>query len=343
MELERWTEASVAFRQALEIDSDYPEAAFSLGWIMLLHGNFGEGWPGYEARRRFKGTIWTKLNGPEWRGESLQGKRLLLYGEQANGDSFQFVRFAGVAAAMGAEVILGVWAPLAELFRAMEGDPVVIRHGDRTPPYDFHAPFMSAPFILKMEEKDIPRRVPYLRAEPERVAAWAKRLPQGVFRIGVAWQGSKADPARALPLSALAPLSRVPGVTLISLQKTAGLEQLANLPQGMVVETLGSDFDAGPDAFLDSAAVMMNLDLIVSIDTGLAHLAGALGRPLWILLKHVPEWRWMLDRSDSPWYPTARLFRQKEPGDWSAIVEEAAGELERLVGARGPRDDNSAI
>jgi ADP-heptose:LPS heptosyltransferase len=136
-------------------------------------------------------------------------------------------------------------------------------------------------------------------------------------------------------------LSRVPGVTLISLQKTDGLEQLKELPSGMQVETLGPDFDAGPDAFLDTAAVMMNLDLIVTIDTAIAHLAGALGQPVWIALKRVPDWRWMLERSDSPWYPTARLFRQRQNGEWAPVIEEMADALVQLVTAKTAKAESS--
>ncbi len=213
---------------------------------------------------------------------------------------------------------------------------MIVRHGEATPEFDYHAPIMSVPFILGLDEKQIPGQipddVPYLRADAARIAAWKARLPQSAFRIGIAWQGSKADPERWVPLAEFAPLSRVPGVTLISLQKTDGLDQLAELPAGMTVETLGPDFDAGPDAFLDTAAVMMNLDLIVSIDTGIAHLAGALGRPVWIALKYHPDWRWLLDRKDSPWYPTARLFRQRQKGEWGPVMEEIAAELASLVG-----------
>jgi tetratricopeptide (TPR) repeat protein len=334
MQLERTTEAIVCLRHALELREDNPEAAWNMSCLSLLHGDFIAGWNYYEARRIQKGTLWTRLDGPEWRGEPLAGKKLLLYGEQAFGDAFQYVRFVRFAAEMGAEVILGMWAPLVALFGDMEEKPAIVRHGDPVPAYDFHLPLMSVPWALKLQPKDFATNRPYLRADPRRVETWERGLPQSTFRVGLAWQGSKSDPERWIRLAELAPLGRIPGVTLIALQKKDGLDQLAGIPADMHVVTLGPDFDAGPDAFMDTAAVMMSLDLVISIDTGVAHLAGALGRPLWIMLKRVPEWRWLLDRADSPWYPTARLFRQRKTGEWGPVIEDVAGELARLVATR---------
>ncbi len=334
MQLERTTEAIACLRHALELREDNPEAAWNMGCLLLLHGDFIAGWNYYEARRVQKGTLWTRLEGPEWRGEPLAGKKLLLYGEQAFGDAFQYVRFVRFAAEMGAEVILGMWAPLATLFSDMEEKPMIVRHGDPVPAYDFHLPLMSVPWVLKLRPKDFATKRPYLRADPRRVETWERGLPRSTFRVGLAWQGSKSDPERWIRLAELAPLGRIPGVTLIALQKKDGLDQLAGIPDDMHVVTLGPDFDAGPDAFMDTAAVMMSLDLVISIDTGVAHLAGALGRPLWIMLKRVPEWRWLLDRADSPWYPTARLFRQRTTGEWGPVIEDVAGELARLVATR---------
>ena len=346
MQLGRLPEAITNLRRAVELRGEFPEAAWNLGYLLLLHGNFVEGWRHYESRRIQKGTTWIRLKGPEWRGEPLEGKRLFLYAEQGFGDALQFVRFVRLAARMGAKVMLGVHPPLAELFSTMEERSIIVRHGEPTPAFDYHAPIMSVPFILGLDEKQIPGQipgdVPYLRADPARIAAWNERLPQSRLRVGIAWQGSKADPERWVPLAAFAPLSRVPGVTLISLQKTDGLDQLAELPAGMTVETLGPDFDAGPNAFLDTAAVMMNLDLIVSIDTGIGHLAGALGRPVWIALKYHPDWRWLLDRKDSPWYPTARLFRQRQKGEWTPVIQEIADELISLIGRKSETSEPSA-
>ena len=216
----------------------------------------------------------------------------------------------------------------------------MISAGERVPDFDFRLPLVSAPFRLGFDPNREPAEIPYLSAEPDLVAAWAEQLPARGLRVGIAWQGradTPLDKGRSFPLRALAPLAQVPGVTLISLQQNAGTEQLAELPAGMAVATLGDGFDAGPDGFVDTAAVMASLDLVVTSDTSIAHLAGALGRPVWIALRHVPDWRWMLDRDDSPWYPTARLFRQRRPGDWSEVAERMAAALSAVPGAADRR------
>ena len=233
-------------------------------------------------------------------------------------------------------MLLEVQPSLGGLLGSLEGVKV-IRNGAALPEHDAELPLMSLPHVLGATLETIPREVPYLFAEPARVEAWAKRLPAGQIRIGIVWQGKSTadvDIGRSVPLRSFAPLCRIPGLTLISLQKYDGAEQLAHLPPGMNVETLGAEFDAGSDAFVDCAAVMMNLDLVISSDTAAAHLAGALGRPVWIVLKHVPDWRWMMDREDTPWYPTARLFRQARRDDWDEVFERIAGELARAAAAK---------
>jgi hypothetical protein len=188
------------------------------------------------------------------------------------------------------------------------------------------------PGILGLDATAIPAALPYLAAEPERIARWRQQIDSRPgFKIGVAWQGnpkSSAELGRSAPLTALAPLAAVPGVRLISLQKGPGSEQIWSFPP---IEDLGSRFDAGADAFLDTAAAMQCLDLVVSVDTAPAHLAGALGKPVWIALKHVPDWRWMLGRADSPWYPAARLFRQERAGDWGAVFQQMAEALKQRI------------
>jgi hypothetical protein len=190
---------------------------------------------------------------------------------------------------------------------------------------------MSVPHVLRLP--DVAVDGPYLAAEPERIGRWRDALGGDGFRIGIAWRGNpKAPgPSRAIPLGVYAPLSQIPGVRLVSLHKNDGGEPLAGLPDGVTVETLGDDFDAGADAFLDTAAVMMNLDLVITSDTSIAHLAGALGRPVWIALRHVPDWRWMVRGETTPWYATARIFKQTRPGDWDGVLARMAVELARLA------------
>jgi len=202
--------------------------------------------------------------------------------------------------------------------------------------FDYRAHLWSVPRLLRTTLDTIPGGVPYFIAEPERVARLASLLPKDTFNIGIAWQGNparKVDAGRSVPLRAFAPLAAIPGVQLVSLQRTHGLEQLRDLPNGMSVLEPGDDFDAGVDAFVDTAALMQSLDLVIASDSAVAHLAGAMGRPTWLALKHVPEWRWLLERGDTPWYPTMRLFRQPARGDWDAVVasmrDALAGELQR--------------
>ena len=323
-------------RRAILLKPDYAEAHFNLSLALLLSGEFGAGWQEYEWR--WKGGVKElkaqKFAQPQWQGEDLAGKTLLLHAEQGLGDTLQFARFASALAERGARIILAAPRELAALLRSTPGVEGVVGAGEKLPRYDFHLPLMSVPAVLGTTEKSIPANVPYLAADPERIAFWRARLPADGFKVGIVWQGRpdvKIDKGRSVPLRSFAPIADMPGVRLISLQKNHGLDQVHGLPEGTKVETLGAEFDAGPDAFLDTAAVMMSLDLIITSDTSVAHLAGALGRPVWIALKQTPDWRWQLGREDSPWYPTARLFRQRQRGNWTEVFASIANELNRLV------------
>ena len=332
--LGRFAEARASYDRAVELAPDNGELRFNRAYLLLLLGRLDEGWREHEGRR--KKTTWVNrgFDCPEWAGEDISSKRLLLYAEQGMGDTIQFARFASVVAGLGAEVILEVQPRLAGLLQGLDCAAEVVRRGEKLPEFDRHLPLMSVPFALRCSSDHIPGKVPYLSADPVRVERWGRRLTNRGFRVGIAWQGNAAAPVdkgRSFSLRTLAPLGRIPGARLISLQKGAGAEQLGDLPAGMVVENLGADFDAGRDAFLDTAAVMMSLDLIITSDTAVAHIAGALGRPVWIVLKHVPDWRWMTEREDTPWYPTARLFRQSREGDWDEVMTRVASELAPLA------------
>lgn len=332
-ELTRFEEALESCNRALNITADYAEGQFNKAFLLLLNGSLAEGWAAYESRRQVNGWVARSLSSPEWKKGDPVPRRLLLYSEQGLGDTIQFSRFACTLAARGSEVWLEVQPSLVALLSGLP-DVKVIGAGETLPEYDVHLPLMSVPHLLDLTLRDPAQTTPYLSAEADRVQAWARRLPAAQFRVGIIWQGKptgNVDSGRSIPLRAFAPLCNVPGVLLISLQKYAGAEQLESLLPGMTVETLGEDFDAGDDAFVDCAAVMKNLDLVVSSDTAAAHLAGALGCPVWIVLKYVPDWRWMMHRDDSPWYPTARLFRQTRHGDWDEVFERIARELSRAV------------
>ena len=341
-DLQRSQEALASCNRALAIRPDYPEARFDRGIIALATGDFPAGWAGYEQRWNLKEAPPRKLVAPypAWKGEDLRGKRIIVYEEQGLGDVIQFSRFLLRLAALGAGVTFLVRASMHRLLRALAP---AIRLADTHPAgevFDFQCALLSLPSVLGTTLDTVPADIPYLVPEAPLVAAWQRRIGHEGVKIGIAWQGnptSKADIGRSFPLRCYRPVAAIPGVRLISLQKTHGAAQLASLPAGMTVETLGADWDSGPDAFVDTAAVMAALDLVIAPDSAIAHLAGAMGRPVWVVLKAVPDWRWMLDRANSPWYPTARLYRQRRRGDWDEVFERiAAGLAQFCSGAELP-------
>lgn len=318
------TDAALALRdfdQAISLQPESIEPRFNKSVCLLLHGDFGAGWDLYEFRPkpRVRGVARDQL----WNGsEDVAGKRILTYAEQGLGDTIQFARFAKALAARGAHVMLSVQDCLCDLFRGFDPRITVIARSSPIPEFDRHVPLLSLPRFFGTTAEAIPTETPYLFARKDRIAKWESQLgaPQG-RRIGIRWQGStgRVDLGRSFRLQELAPIAALPQVELVSLQKDAGSEQLS-LPRDWPVTTLDQDFETdASQAFLDVAALMQLFDLIITSDTSIAHLAGALGRPTWVALKHTPDWRWMLERSDSPWYPTLRLFRQSSPGDWSGV------------------------
>jgi tetratricopeptide (TPR) repeat protein len=322
-ELGRFGDAMADFERALTLDPELVEGHSNLGALQLLLGDFERGWEGYEYRKLWgdECKIDAKAVWPVWSGQPIAGKKLLILDEAAHGDIVMLARYFPVLAELGAVATFKCRPWMIELIKDVPGVRIVTK----TEPgetFDYQIHLFSLPRALKTRVGTVPAQVPYIQADPALAAKWAARLGSHGFKIGIAWQGNpdpKVDMARAAPLAAFAPLAAIPGVRLISLQKGFGTNQIAE--SGVLVETLGEDFDAGPDAFTGTAAVMANLDLIVSVDTSVAHLAGAMGRPVFVALKRVPEWRWMLDRPDTPWYPTMRLFRQQKRGDWAGVFE----------------------
>jgi tetratricopeptide (TPR) repeat protein len=320
--------AIAAYRRALAVKPDLAVAHRNLANVLLVSGRFAEGWTAYEWRWNPRQD--RDFGVPRWGGEALNGRTILLHAEQGLGDTIQFCRYAALVAARGGRVVLEVQPGLVKLLQGLAGVDRVIAYRDRLPPIDVHSPLLSLPKAFGTTVATIPAAIPYLIADADRTAAWRHTLPSADLRVGIAWQGSPAyanDGNRSIPLAHFAPLARVAGVRLFSLQKVHGLAQLDHLPAGITVETLGPSFDNGPDAFLDSAAVIMNLDLLVTVDSALVHLAGALGRPVWLPLAAHPHWVWLLERDDSPWYPNTRLFRQRVPGDWQDVFARMAQEL----------------
>ncbi|MGD0720124.1 MAG: tetratricopeptide repeat protein [Roseiarcus sp.] len=342
-------ESIAVFNRALALDPGMAEAHFGLGQALLLRGEFARGWEEYEWRWRLKEYAWVRsirgvVEKPRWRGEDLADKTIMLCAEQGFGDTFQFIRYTSLVVAKARRVILLVQPALKQLLGGVAG-VTLLGLDEPAPDFDVYCPLLSLPRIFAAQQGTALGQAPYLAADSAAVDRWRARLGDGGVRIGVAWQGKPGiniDQGRSIPLACLAPLSRVPGVRLINLQKNAGIEQLAGLPDGMRVETLGPDFDGGPGAFLDTAAAMMSLDLIVTSDTAIAHLAGALGRKTWVALKAVPDWRWQLGTSRSPWYPTMRLFRQSVAGDWAGVFAEMAEALTQSpISANAPADSDA--
>ncbi len=314
----------------------FAQAHWNLGLALLAHGEFAEGWREYDWRLAIPelGGGLTAPAGPRWDGGDPAGRTLLLTSEQGLGDTLQFIRFAAPLAARGARVLVRTQPALAGLLASAPGVAAVLGSGDALPAYDAHLPLLSVAGALGIDAGTIPRAVPYLACDPRLapgieadLAPWRDRL-----KVGLAWAGSRAhgnDRRRSCPLAALAPLLGMRGVAWFSLQKDDGEEQIARVPEARDLVLL----DARRD-FERKAALIAALDLVVSVDTSTAHLAGALARPLWVLLPFAPDWRWQLDRGDSPWYPTARLFRQARAGDWPGVIADVQRALEALVAGR---------
>lgn len=327
--------AEPIFRQALKANPPAVPPRMNLASLLLATGRLEEGWPLYEARlepgnpEARQGT--PKLPFPQWAGELLAGKSLIVWPEQGFGDSIQMARYGPALKALGLRRLTYVCQPsLRGLLRTAVGFDEVVTHGDQFPDHDYWAFAWSLPLRLSTRLDTIPARLPYLHAEPDRVAQWKPRLPGIGFKVGLVWKGAKDhrnDVNRSLPsLATLSPLWEVPGVSFVSLQKRQGEEEALSPPPGQPLLPLGQDMKD----FADSAAIVAGLDLVICVDTSMAHLAGALGKPVWVLLPAWgTDWRWLQEREDSPWYPGAmRLFRQKTPGDWTATVADVARALQ---------------
>ncbi|MEM7057299.1 MAG: tetratricopeptide repeat protein [Pseudomonadota bacterium] len=334
-ELDRPDDAMASFNTALDLDLDLVDAHWNNSLCQLLLGQFHEGWRGYEYRKRRSEPVGLRrYDCPLWLGEEdLRGKTVFVYWEQGFGDTIQFCRYVMLLRERGARVTLSVQSPIRELITTHDPEIDIIGGEDEPDHFDFHIPLMSLPLAFGTDRDTIPCQTPYLAAETDRVASWKHRLGDDGFKIGICWQGKKTDVdrGRSFPVAVLSPIAARADTRLISLQKGDGIEQLADLPDGMAIETLGDDFDAGPDSFLDSAAVIRNLDLVITSDTAIAHLAGALGHPTWLALKHVPEWRWGRRGETTPWYPQTRLFRQTHLGDWSSVFDEMATQIDHRM------------
>lgn len=337
--LARYDEAVASLDRALALRPGDPTATWCKALNKLGAGEFREGWPLYEARLHRDPGMLRNFAAPRWSaGEPLAGKRLFVYAEQGLGDTLQFCRYIPQLEELGAQVILEVQPVLEPLLASLAMRGRLIARGQPLPEFDLHTPLGSVPGLLGTDLATIPRNVPYLHVQPDAARTWAQRLASlPGLKVGLNWQGNlqaeraAALEARSFPLAVAAPLTRVSGVSLVSLQKGEGSEQRAQVEFGDGVAQLTDPQHMGPEELAsETAAIVKGLDLVITADTALAHLAGALGARTWVVLQAVPDWRWLIERSDSPWYPTLRLFRQRTPGDWSEVFERMAVELANL-------------
>lgn len=334
-DLMRIDEAVMSFARARALQPEDPETHCNLAGLLLLLGRFDLGWGMYEWRSRLPDAPnFHRYTQHRWDADAdMRGKTVFLYLDQGLGDTIQFCRYATLIEERGAHVVISIQSRLRRLLSSLSPTLRIVGETEAPESFDYHCPLASLPGAFKTTAETIPAHRSYLASEPQRAARWRQRLGEEGFKIGICWHCStiKTGTHRSFPLSALRGISTLPKVRLISLQQAVGTEQLVALPPGMRVETLGEAYDTGPDAFLDTAAVMDSLDLVITCDTSIAHVAGALGRPTWVVLKCVPDWRWMLGRDDSPWYPSIRLFRQTTNGHWDNVFDVMRRELQARV------------
>ncbi len=326
--------AMQCYGDALAARPDYPEARFGLALQQLLRGDYANGWRDYEWRMRLPGHegVWSPGGRPAWDGAPLEGRTILLFAEQGFGDVIQFVRYAPLVAARGGKVILSCQPKLKALLGTVPGLTAIFGTAESLPPFDLSCSLLSLPRVFGTTLDTVPAQVPYLRVDTERELHWKRRLAADApsLKVGLFWAtgtGNIMSPQRTLSLDMLAPLAGITGISYYSLQRGEAASQAAHPPRGMKLIDLAAELGD----FADDAALMANLDLIISINTATAHLAGALGRPVWTLVQSPPDWRWLLGRDDSPWYPTMRLFRRGQAETWGQVVERIGQALRQLA------------
>ncbi len=329
--------AGSCYERSLHINPENTEAQFDWATLHLLRGDFAKGWPGYECRfkrEKWKNVYPHQFDIPRWRGQPFADQRLLVHSEQGFGDSLQFVRYLPMVKERGGKVVFETTGPLIELFRPLKGiDKLIEGPNDahNSKEFDLYVPLLSLPWIFETCMNSIPSKTPYIFSDPEKVQCWGKRIgDEKRFRVGIVWAGKSTDRRRSCPLAEMAPLLQVPGVVFVGLQKGKASGEGSEIPSEMRFDNIGNLFED----FSDTAAAIEHLDLVISIDTSVAHLSGAMGKPVWVLLLKSPDWRWLMDREDSPWYPSMRLFRQTRYGQWEDPVRQMADRLSAWVSGR---------
>ncbi len=325
-------DAIAAAEQAVALDPNFAGAHFGIAEASLLRGDFARGWHEYEWRFRLASapSLMPATDRPQWDGTALPDGRLLLIADQGYGDVIQFARYIPWAARRVGDIAIACSVELQPVVAQLPGLGLIFDHWERRPEFAAYIPLSGLPRLAGTELATIPAAIPYLRASEPKRTAWAERLaalaPVGQRRIGIAWAGRAThhnDRNRSVSLAHFAPLSDIPGVSLMSLQKGPMQAQIGSYWERAPL------FNLGPEIrdFADTMAIIDRLDLVVTVDTSIAHLAGAMGKPVWVMLPYAPDWRWLLDRDDSPWYPTARLFRQAADRSWEPVVARIAAEI----------------
>ncbi|MHC5537044.1 tetratricopeptide repeat protein [Singulisphaera rosea] len=332
----RYEEALGYYDEAIRVLPGYADSRLNRGLTLLAFGRFEEGWPEYEWRWHCNKSKPPEYDAPRWDGGPIAGQTILLHAEQGLGDTLQFIRFAELVKNRGATVVFECQPALIPLISRCRGIDTLVAKGDPLPEYHTQCALLSLPNALGISLQGLPARIPYLHTDPELIEPWRRELESvDGFRIGILWQGSphyKRDRRRSYPLRHFSHLSRIEGVQLFSLQKNLGIEQIADFERSHRLIDLGPRIDNEHGAFMDTAAILQSLDLVISPDTALAHLAGALGVPVWIPTSTHSDWRWMFEREDSPWYPSVRLFRQETLDDWDPVFRRMAREVEAQLG-----------
>ncbi len=333
--------AESCYRLALDAQPNSPLALFNLSSSLLTAGRFAEGWEAYEMRwlvRQFASER-QAIEQPRWTGEDLTDRRIYIHSEQGFGDTLHFVRYVLLLVQRGAKVILAVQPALLRLLADI--DPlieVIAKSNNPLPAFDFYCPLLSLPRVFQTNLSNLPVHVPYLQPHAETLRSWSQRVKSPQLRVGIVWSGNPLhtrDRIRSIPISTFGKLFNTPGATFYSLQKGASAVQLPSLNNVV-------DLDTELQDFADTAAAISHLDLVITVDTAVAHLAGAMGKPVWILLSVASDWRWLKERTDSPWYPSARLFRQSALGEWGDVVGQVSDALNEIATSHQPWTQNSS-
>lgn len=324
-------EAITCYQKALRFSPNLAEAHWNMALISLLTGNFKQGWKEFEWRWELPGNCPRDFFQPLWDGSDIRGRTIVLHAEQGFGDTIQFIRYAPLVAQRGAKVIVECQKELKSLLRNTEGIHHVQSWGEQLPVFDLHCPLLSLPFIFNTTLESIPDHIPYISVDPELVSKWRNTIQHDhcQFKIGLVWDVNPEHKVtcRSCSIELFLPLNKFENVTFYSL-----LKKESGTPAGFPLQGVKFfDYTKELHDFSDTAALMENLDLVISVDTAVAHLAGALGKPVWVLLPFEPLFRWMLDRQDSPWYPTMRLFRQPSPMDWESVIAKITDELQKKI------------